>query len=1074
MNKKSKTTKSFKRPISHIIIKKLVFISLSIILLIINITLNCSSLLAQDMPVCKTHDFLLDDFEYKTPFLWPTLWQTDLYTSNYPCYSVCCRNCYGDPIEIISDDERGEQVLEVYISNDRDYPTSSCLRPFSLSNSNLVDPETEEFIANPYLSFFLRLGQDQEPFRMLVKITTSEQKKIVLNYQVGEWTYNYGKNNPYPYGYLSCYSLEEFDEVIYFQIPESQNGTWQKITRDMEEDLKSIYPQDSITGINKVTLQGNQFLVDDIVFSAPPKECSLTLPPYLFPIGLLGNGGFNDRFVYADHQEIDLCLVDKAHPEYPKLANQDMLESDLEHEEDIIQFLNPSISGQPLGSTNFLLFRNLPVDPTDDLLPPYLMHLGEPIKYAPDATYIKDLEIALQKAGYSVWPTVGILQVTYGQIAEEFSVTFKVSYRGVYDEQIFLVSSVNYPITNFPPLLLYPLQDRYICVGESLNYQLIAYDPDLEDQNGLSYRAEFLGSASSLCPDAGNLVDPATGIFKDLSFLNIGEYEISITVEDPRGMNFRDDFILFIENRRYVCPGGKGNKTGRSWDNAYQSIQQAIDDAKAGTEIWVAEGTYKENIILKDEISLFGGFQGIEERVEERNLNLFITSIDGQRLGSVVTGSPGATIDGFVLTNGQTEYGGGIKCIAGDGMVIQNNRIYRNTGQIAGGGIFIESSSNVEIRRNTIRENNAGSGAGMACFDGLDITIVNNIIVKNESLNLGAGLSLTRSSSLFINNTLVENNAFEGGAGIYCCDHSSIDILNSILWANENCTQINDPVSAGINELFIDDNSSCVLNYSDVSEGELYSPWLSGIGNINGDPLFVEKEPGIYHLSLNSPCRDTGNPVHSDPDGSLCDIGAYGGEEADWSILVVPLNDKTIKVNESLCLNIKASIPDQALMLYYYDDTDLFDIDSTSGKICFAPNSAQKGEYNINFLVTDGADQSITLPFHLSIIRNQDADFPLFTPPPNFFWYMADALVDNYRFAGSLFSFSNSFTPYQYQYLPYQYLHFSHNTPSPSDIPLWLFSNKKNYTDYYDYLCSWHYLPTLYYYSFYPYSTSGN
>ena len=45
------------------------------------------------------------------------------------------------------------------------------------------------------------------------------------------------------------------------------------------------------------------------------------------------------------------------------------------------------------------------------------------------------------------------------------------------------------------------------------------------------------------------------------------------------------------------------------------------------------------------------------------------------------------------------------------------------------------------------------------------------------------------------------------------------------------------------------------------------------------DPLFVDASSGDYHLTKNSPCIDTGNPLYIDPDGTRSDIGAFYFEQ---------------------------------------------------------------------------------------------------------------------------------------------------------------------------------------------------
>ena len=84
----------------------------------------------------------------------------------------------------------------------------------------------------------------------------------------------------------------------------------------------------------------------------------------------------------------------------------------------------------------------------------------------------------------------------------------------------------------------------------------------------------------------------------------------------------------------------------------YDTIQEAIDAAEEGGEIWVAEGDYDENLSITESVSLIGGWDPSFTKREPGD-----STIDGGGAGrviSVTTTADGAavTIDGFTIQDG--------------------------------------------------------------------------------------------------------------------------------------------------------------------------------------------------------------------------------------------------------------------------------------------------------------------------------------------------------------------------------------------------------------------------------------
>ena len=142
---------------------------------------------------------------------------------------------------------------------------------------------------------------------------------------------------------------------------------------------------------------------------------------------------------------------------------------------------------------------------------------------------------------------------------------------------------------------------------------------------------------------------------------------------------------------------GDNDNGGLSWGSAKQTVQAGLNVAVSNDQVWVAAGTYVEQVTIKSGVSLYGGFNGNEVSLGERNWSTNITILDGNQNGSVVSIPSGATadtrIDGFTIRNGTgtlidgKRYGGGIYCGFGSAAIIAHNTITENTSDI-GGAIY--------------------------------------------------------------------------------------------------------------------------------------------------------------------------------------------------------------------------------------------------------------------------------------------------------------------------------------------------------------------------------------------------
>jgi len=199
--------------------------------------------------------------------------------------------------------------------------------------------------------------------------------------------------------------------------------------------------------------------------------------------------------------------------------------------------------------------------------------------------------------------------------------------------------------------------------------------------------------------------------------------------------------------------------------------------------------------------------------------------------------------------------------------------IFSNNSANFGAGMGAKDCSSIAVTRCTFSGNSAGGRGGGAEYINSSPTLTNCIFVGNSAASrYGGAISVMNTSTPTVTNcTFVANSAPEGRA-LACDSHeqrpSDLRVTNSILWD-------------GGDEVVNKDGSTITITYSDVQNGYF------GTGNIYANPRFVAPIIGDYHLLLDSPCINAGDPNYvaepneTDLDGNprviggRIDMGAY-------------------------------------------------------------------------------------------------------------------------------------------------------------------------------------------------------
>jgi parallel beta-helix repeat protein len=231
-----------------------------------------------------------------------------------------------------------------------------------------------------------------------------------------------------------------------------------------------------------------------------------------------------------------------------------------------------------------------------------------------------------------------------------------------------------------------------------------------------------------------------------------------------------------------------------------QSIQAAINAAQTGDVVVVPPGDYYESILLS------GRAITVKSNYEKDPTAKGKTVIRGSAGSSAVTfincPTSGTVLEGFTVTGGSADRGGGILC-QNSSPVIQYNTITGNTAR-RGGGIYCWDGSSPIIQHNTITNNCAASGGespaggGICCENESFPVIFDNDIISNTATwdhaatysddAQGAGIFCGAGSGPTVLNNLIKDNRFPDGRGFgggVCC-HGGLtaDIRGNRIIAN--------------------------------------------------------------------------------------------------------------------------------------------------------------------------------------------------------------------------------------------------------------------------------------------------
>lgn len=372
----------------------------------------------------------------------------------------------------------------------------------------------------------------------------------------------------------------------------------------------------------------------------------------------------------------------------------------------------------------------------------------------------------------------------------------------------------------------------------------------------------------------------------------------------------------------YVSNDAVGANDGTSWENAFTTLEAAIDNWVSG-EIWIEAGIYyptsgmnrAEYFEIKDQMKLYGGFDGTETNLEDRNPTGNITRLSGD-IGTPLDytdnsyhvvaaedngASEGTIIDGLSIEAGYADdnswdaLGGGFLFFNVDiamvdvnvfnsyaknggsagylyqcqGMLLENVYFESNTHDTSTGGGALYSTQSVDTQMIdcSFVDNHSNQGGGFYSLG--DINLYHETVwFDANSANIGGAMLLSGGSATIVDGFYVNNFTTTGDAGgVRLNNADDVEIIDSYFLQN---------ISAGDGGGFNAFGSTAVLENCQFH---------NNVADDNGGAISVATDSHVtmYNTQMHGNSANSGGAVEA---GGLSTLNMHGvlaaGNEATF------------------------------------------------------------------------------------------------------------------------------------------------------------------------------------------------
>jgi hypothetical protein len=286
--------------------------------------------------------------------------------------------------------------------------------------------------------------------------------------------------------------------------------------------------------------------------------------------------------------------------------------------------------------------------------------------------------------------------------------------------------------------------------------------------------------------------------------------------------------------------------------------------------------------------------------------------------GGISSAANRLSIYANTIISNTADGGGGIQIVDGEIYQIWQNHIEQNTA-VGGGGVLIRNAAGW-ITSNTIYDNHAWLGGGMYIYESSNPEIERNQIISNTAVGGGIMVNVNVTMTVDLLNNIIAQNAAGGsahGGGVLCWAGNCNLTHNTIVDNNRGVNQEGVILGAGSpgsytlrNNIIAGhsigvelDSGTADSDYNDFYDNAANLSGLAlGANDMVGDPDFIDRPGGNFHLELTSPVIDQGEgglgvgldfEEDTRPHGAGVDIGADEAYRAETYVSQSKGNDTT-------------------------------------------------------------------------------------------------------------------------------------------------------------------------------------